>query len=298
MPTVKALSEHTSILVTNTDESIDGADSGNLAYSAIGRRDYVAKTSSYTAVDDDDVINLSSASNQAITLPACASTRVGKTYTIRKGSNNGTAVNILTTGGNTINSGSYAQISSIGDHITVLNTGSEWLIINQHGWFNGRLFVNNASATVANTGTETTITPAGVGSTTLPASFFLAGTTVTIKASGYYGVTGSPVLVMRLLGGSAGTTEWGTTTNSPTGTNAGWSSELNLICRTAGASGTVFIQGWLMINNGTTTAMFVNTATETVDTTVANVLSLVADWSAASASNTITCTNFTITHNR
>lgn len=298
MPTVKALSEHTAILVTNTDESIDGADSGNLAYSAIGRRDYVAKTSSYTATDDDDVINVSSAGGTIITLPACASTRVGKTYTVRKGSNNGTLVWLLTTGGNTINGGTYAQISSIGDFITVQNTGSAWLIIGQHGWFNGRLFVNNASATVANTTTETTITPAGVGSTTIPASFFLAGTTVTIKASGYYGVTGSPTLVMRLLGGSAGATEWATTTNSPTGTNAGWLCELNLICRTAGGSGTIFIQGWLVINNGTTTATFVNTAAETVDTTVANALSLVADWSAASASNTITCTNFTITHNR
>lgn len=295
MPTVKALSEHTSILVTNTDESIDGADSGNLAYSAIGRRDYVAKTSSYTATDDDDVINLSSASNQAITLPACASTRVGKTYTIRKGSNNGTAVNILTTGGNTINGASYVQISKIGSFVTVQNTGSEWLIIGQHGWFNGLSFANTDTTSVNTSTSELSLIPTGTGYTTFPAAFFTAATAVQMRLFGSVSNTSTPTLTLKFKLGSVVCTTGAITTASGL-SSTGWTMVAQAVCMTTGGSGLFWLEG--MVTLGANNYPVYVGGPHTLDTTGALALAITAQWGTSSASNTISCANLSVSFQR
>ena len=53
-------------------------------------------------------------------------------------------------------------------------------------YMGGTIFVQIADATVANTADETTLVGAGIGTTTLPTDFFLAGRAFRITANGYY----------------------------------------------------------------------------------------------------------------
>lgn len=158
-------------------------------------------------------------------------------------------------------------------------------------FLNGNLFAQTASATCANTTTETTISSTGQGTLTLPANFFVAGKTIKIKAMGFHSSVSNPNLTMKV--------KFGSTVILTTGTHAMhndtsglWEVEGIITCRTTGGSGTVFGQG-LFQDFGTAGhgIQMVNTATVTVNTTTSQAVTVTAQWGTASASNTITCTN-------
>jgi hypothetical protein len=85
--------------------------------------------------------------------------------------------------------------------------------------------------------------------------------------------------------------------NSTANTNLTWRGEISIVCRSAGTAGTGITIGQLCIPNltGGTITNAIDThlptsapAAGTLNTTIANVMSISAQWSAANAANTLT----------
>lgn len=156
---------------------------------------------------------------------------------------------------------------------------------------------------VANTTTETIIFP----NITIPSNFLSDGRILRLKLYGRHSTTTSPTLTFAVRwGGVSGTVicQSGAITTGATVTAAMWSMEVLIQVRSNGSSGTVFAVGEVVV--GEDAASTVGSATNasahgfmgsagvatpaavTVDLTADTALSVTADWSAASASNTLT----------
>lgn len=159
------------------------------------------------------------------------------------------------------------------------------------------LFTQTSTVTVANTTTETTITNGGVGSLTLPANYLIAGRSFRIFGSGYHSNLNTDTLRVKVKLGSVVLLDTGAQASGAS-TNDGFIISAIVTCRTTGASGTVMAQGEYKEYTGTPSAhdtyQLVNTATTTIDTTASNDISVTVQWGTASASNTISLTNFTV----
>jgi hypothetical protein len=149
--------------------------------------------------------------------------------------------------------------------------------------------------TVANTTTETTLTGTGTGSLTLPANFFNAGTTLKLRVFGLHSAAATPTIRIRVKLGAVTVLDTGTV-NSGNSTNALLSIDAWITCRTTGATGTVFAQGWY--NERTASALntfpMANTTTSTIDTTGTLAADVTLQWGTASASDTATATNLVL----
>lgn len=154
---------------------------------------------------------------------------------------------------------------------------------------------------VANTTTETVVFP-GI---TIPANYMQDGRCLRLRAFGKLSTTGTPTMTWALRwGGISGTliaTSEAITMGSGV-TNVNWSVEAFVQCRTNGSTGTVFVMGDLAVHSAAGTVLsnvfgvsgFDAPAAVTVDLSADASLVLTADWSAASASNTLTGHIFTI----
>lgn len=162
---------------------------------------------------------------------------------------------------------------------------------------------------IANTTTEAIIFP----NITIPANYMQDGRVLRIKAWGRYSTTATPTLQFALRwGGVAGTilAQSPVITGGSTVTNAIWDIEIMLTVRANGSSGSVFAIGVVRVGSGTAPTVGSATgapaivhmgsagqtapAAVTVDLTADTALSITADWSAASASNTLTGHNYYI----
>lgn len=162
---------------------------------------------------------------------------------------------------------------------------------------------------IANTTTETII----FANKTIPANYMSDGRVLRITAYGRHSTTVTPTLTFALRwGGVAGTilAQSGPITCGSTVTNAPWKLELLAQVRTNGATGTLFVMGEARVwddavgsvgsaTNAPAVAAMCSAgaatpAAVTVDMTADTALSLTADWSAASASNTLTGHLYTI----
>lgn len=284
--TIKAYSYFDGVLVTNTSHSITGNDVGDFADSVMGVAPYVTKTGSYSATESDEVIGVSGVA-LTITLPACASTRVGKRYTIRKVLENSSAVTIAPTGADTINGWAFIHLLRINHFVTVMNTGSGWIIIAGNGVMTGDFYVQTAAATVASSSSETTLISTGSGAVTLPANFFNVYTIVRVQARGYLSNTGTPTIRMKVKLGSSILADTFTVTTPSGLSNTGWELRATLVCRTTGATGTIIGEG--LSNTGSSFFTMPSGAATTIDTTASQNLDLTVQWGTLSASNTITC---------
>ncbi len=167
----------------------------------------------------------------------------------------------------------------------------------------GQFFSKTADTTVGGTTTETDLTGTGVGTVTLPINFLTAGKTVRVRAKGHFSTDAiSPAtLNIRLrLGGVAGTVIVATGDKTPAAacTSEFWEVDIDLTCRTIGATGTVMAAGNFYHGDDSTNILYewemVNTAAVTVDTTAALAVSLSADWGGTDADDTLTCTLLTL----
>jgi len=150
----------------------------------------------------------------------------------------------------------------------------------------GTLFSQTASVTVANTLTETTVIGAGQGTVTLPANYFVAGKAVRIKIYGYHSASGNPTNRIRIKLG--GTTVLDTTAvASHSGANELFTIDALLICRTTGATGTVYSLGVFTANSDGEIGM-VNTSAATIDTTGTLAIDITWQWGTADPGNTAT----------
>ncbi len=151
--------------------------------------------------------------------------------------------------------------------------------------------------TVANTATETVL-----GSITLAANELVAGTTLRITADGLASTTVTPTITFRIRIGAtvlAGNivVPWAALTTASGIVNQPFRIDALVTLRTAGATGAIIGNG-VILNPSTfsaTTSSFANqSATVAVDTTASRILGLTAQWSVASASNTLTLHNLLI----
>jgi hypothetical protein len=153
------------------------------------------------------------------------------------------------------------------------------------------LFTQTATVTVTNTTTETTVTSTGVGTLTLPANFFVAGKTIQIAGFGIVSSASNPNMRIRIKLGSTTILDTG---NVPSGnvTNASFIVDGIITCRTTGSSGTLMAQGYYEEVQGSgAKGSMANTTTTTINTTTSQALTITAQWSSASTSNTISLTN-------
>ena len=162
---------------------------------------------------------------------------------------------------------------------------------------------------MANTTTEAILFP----NITIPANFMADGRILRVTAYGRLSTTGTPTMVFALRwGGVAGTviTQSGTVTCGSGVTAAPWKVEVIIQVRSNGSAGTVYAMGECFIwddaagSTGSATnapgigamgsAGAATPATVAIDMTADTALAITGDWSAASASNTITGHNYII----
>lgn len=162
---------------------------------------------------------------------------------------------------------------------------------------------------IANTTTEAIIFP----NVTIPANYMQDGRLLKLTAYGRHSTTGTPTLTFAIRwGGVSGTVicQSGAMTTGSAVTAAMWQLEALIQTRSNGSSGTVFAVGKVVL--GEDAAATVGSATNasavglmgsagvatpaavTVDLTADTALSITADWSAQSASNTLTGHVYTI----
>ncbi|MFF8482318.1 hypothetical protein [Streptomyces antibioticus] len=150
----------------------------------------------------------------------------------------------------------------------------------------------STATTLANSTTQTAI-----ATYTIPAGDAVAGAVYRIRAWGTLGVTGTPTMTFVCkLGGAAGTTmvTFPAVTVRSGATDGYWDLDFYLACATTGGSGTwapmaKYTHNFLTSATTYTAIGPITAAPVTRDTTTANDMVLCATWSAASASNTITC---------
>lgn len=150
-------------------------------------------------------------------------------------------------------------------------------------------------AAVANTTTEKEIFP----DVTIPANYMADGRALQLIAGGRLSTTGTPTMIWALRWGGVAGTLLATTEAITMGsgvTNVNWRLVLEIMTRSNGSAGTLFVMGELLVHTSST-AVAINVfgvsgfdaaAAVTVNLIQDTALSLTADWSAASASNTLT----------
>jgi len=170
--------------------------------------------------------------------------------------------------------------------------------------FNEALVVRVADATAVNTSTaETVIVP----DYPFVAGYFYQGRTIRISAWGVLSsltaTTPNITLRFRMGTGTLSATfvvaSGALAFTSTAITNGSWRLEGQLTCRNTGTAGTGMFMGQVFLPNLTAattvggegynnTMPVTGSAVGTIDTTVQNLMSLSAQWSASSASNSIT----------
>lgn len=139
---------------------------------------------------------------------------------------------------------------------------------------------------------------------TLPANFLEVGMRLRLEAFLTFSTTGTPTLLTGFYyGGVAGSALAASSAVTTGSAAAAWSVILRYIgqVRAIGSSGSIVGQGELQLGTALTTFTgrpipeVAASRTVTIDTTVAKALTVGAQWGTSSASNTITCNDFTCT---
>ncbi len=154
------------------------------------------------------------------------------------------------------------------------------------------LFTQTSTASVGNIITEATIVGTGIGETTFPATFFTIGKTIRLIAAGTLSHGAGNLTFRFKVGGTTFATNVAANPNNST--NGVFLLEIFMTCRTTGTTGTVFTQGIFRSIEGNTNFSLANTATNTINTTITNIIDLTYQASASNAANSIACTNLTI----
>ncbi len=157
----------------------------------------------------------------------------------------------------------------------------------------GVLFTQTEDKTVANTITETSIIGTGVGTVSLPGSFFTAGKTIQFHMHGYHSSTGNPSLTLKVKLGS--TTIGSKTVTVGNGSTDGYDLNGLITCRTTGTTGTVVFMGeYHELHANGAEAGIVQTGTTTINTGSSQVLDITLQWGTANVGNTMTSQLFIV----
>lgn len=283
---------------TDTRNSVIASDGTKWVRALVNVSPNAVTATTYTVADTDRnrLTTFSNTSPVAVTLPqaGASSQFLSGWYSWFRNINTGVVTITPTT--STIDGAATFKLRK-GQDILVISDGPNYLVV--QGTVNNAprsLFTSTADRTQANSVSELTIIGTGVGTLTLPAAFYdVAGKSARFSASGRYSTTGTPTLQFRLKHGSTVLGNSGAITTASGVTDREWTFDGLLTCRTTGSSGTVILQGVLFINTSTTAVErweMVNVAAVTINTTVTQAVDLTIQWGTASASNTITGSNF------
>ena len=154
---------------------------------------------------------------------------------------------------------------------------------------------------VADTTTETIIFP----NITIPANYMQDGRVLRLRAFGKLSTTGTPTMTWAIRWGGVSGTVLATTEAITMGSgvaNVNWSIDAMLQTRSNGATGTLLVMGNVHVHTAAGTVLsnvfgvsgYDAPAAVAVDLTADTAMSLTADWSAASASNTLTGMLYTL----
>jgi hypothetical protein len=147
------------------------------------------------------------------------------------------------------------------------------------------------SAAVVDTTTNTTFNKS---LTLTGGALKLAGTVCRLEFGGVYGATAAPTITISVTVGGVTYAAFRMNVESGTIADRSWSGVLEFIVATVGAPGTARIQrslcsmGSFVPGSGHAVASYVNPAAKNLQTGVDVAVNVLAAWSAASASNTIT----------
>lgn len=162
-----------------------------------------------------------------------------------------------------------------------------------------------ASADGTALASSTTLTDVSLApQVTLPANFLEVGMKLQLDAYLTFSTTGTPTLLAGFYYGGVAGSALAASSAITTGSGAAaWSVVLRYRgqVRAVGSSGSIVGQGELLL--GTSLTAFSTrpipevaaSRTVTIDTTSAKALTVGAQWGTSSASNTITCNDFTVT---
>jgi hypothetical protein len=174
--------------------------------------------------------------------------------------------------------------------------------MSRQGWGECLITAETDSTAMTNTVTATSIIPAAARFT-LPANFYDIGKTLRIRAAGRVTMLSAATITFQLNHGTTGLTSvfsgGAITMNTTVKTNVSWWLDLTVTCRSIGSGTTATLMGIGEWNSeavtgasaGTRGSVNMPAATPAVgggfDSTVANVVDLMAIWNTASASNSI-----------
>lgn len=146
------------------------------------------------------------------------------------------------------------------------------------------------SSAIANTTTKTDFSV----TQTVPANTFDAvGKRLRLRIAGLVSLVSSATFTLELRAGATTLFSQASGTMGTTQTGAGWLLETVLSCRATGASGTLHVASTPILFGGRSLNLPAP-ADVTVDLTASQALTVAITWSAASASNTITLTDFDV----
>jgi len=135
----------------------------------------------------------------------------------------------------------------------------------------------------------------------IPANFLLPGMRIKVRAACSFSTTATPTLLVGVYYGGVAGTALAATSAVTTGTATAWPLTLwyEGTVRTIGSTGT--IMGYGFVDLGTSLTAYTHRpipetalATVTIDTTASKAITLGAQWGTSSASNTLTCVDFTV----
>lgn len=122
---VRTLTQLQALLATTGTRSVSAQYVRDFLVSSLGAVPYSAQTGAYSATANDEFIACDATSAPFnVTLPANASAYVGKRYTVKKTDVSANAVTVV----GTIDGATNYSLAAQYDAVTVVNTGSTWLI--------------------------------------------------------------------------------------------------------------------------------------------------------------------------
>lgn len=137
----------------------------------------------------------------------------------------------------------------------------------------------------------------------LPANLLEIGSEIEIRGMGQFSTTGTPTLLIGVYYGAVAGVALAATAATTTASGAAafpWMFEYRGVIRANGSTGSINGQGRLYLGTSLTAFSVVvapataAARTVTIDTTTSKAITMGAQWSAASASNTITCNDISV----
>lgn len=173
--------------------------------------------------------------------------------------------------------------------------------MSRQAWVETLAWMTADATAVHTTTTETILVP----NVTIPANYMADGRVLRMRVFGKLSTTATPTMTFAVRWGGVGGTLLATTeaiTCASGAANTAWAAEVYIQTRTNGATGTLLASGEVTVNLTASTEVsqcfgvsgFDAPAAVTVDLTVDTALSFTGDWSASSASNTITAMGYTL----